>query len=424
MSIAEPIASTPDRADRGGARFLSESGPFWRLLLRGAGLMLVTLGVYRFWLVTDIRRFLWGHTEIAGDVIEYLGTARELLLGFLMAIAVLAPIDAAFVLAAIDLGPLGRVCGVLGLVMLLVLGQFAVYRARRYRLTRTLFRGLKFHQTGSSWRYAASAVLWWTVIGATLGLAYPWARASLERYKMRHTFYGDLQGRFASSGTRLFIRGVPLWLLIVAPTLASLFVAVHTVDWGGVAEAVNRGDGDVVGRIEGANPGFAAVILSVMLAAAWALVAAAILYPAFQAIVLRWWLSGLRFGVITATSRLRVRSLYSIYTHFFGQAVALGVVIGLAAAALLFLIKVASQVFVLGETTETLATVAALAVYVVAALGYSTLYQVGVRLRLWRLGLESVELGGVSALNRVKAAEQTSSALGEGLADALHVGGY
>src|SRR5215467_1510113 len=191
MSAVEQIASIPDSADRGRVRFLSEAGPFWRLLIRGTGLVLVTLGVYRFWLVTDIRRFLWGHTEIAGDVIEYLGTARELLIGFLMAIVVLAPVDAALVFAALDLGRLGRICGILGLLVLLVLGQFAVYRARRYRLTRTLF------------------------IGLTLGLAYPWARASLERYKMRHTFYGDLQGRFESSGTRLFIRGFPLWLLIV-----------------------------------------------------------------------------------------------------------------------------------------------------------------------------------------------------------------
>jgi uncharacterized membrane protein YjgN (DUF898 family) len=424
MSAAEPTASSSDRVDRGGARFLSEPGPFWRLLIRGAGLMLVTLGVYRFWLVTDIRRFLWGHTEIAGDVIEYLGTARELLLGFLMAVVVLAPIDAALVLAAIDLGRLGRLCGILGLVMLLVLGQFAVYRARRYRLTRTLYRGLKFHQTGSSWHYAVSAVLWWTVIGLTLGLAYPWARASLERYKMRHTFYGDLQGRFDSSGTRLFIRGLPLWLLIVAPTVASLMVTVHTVDWTGVAEAVNRGEGDVMGRIEGANPGFAAAILCVVLAAAWALVAAAMLYPAFQAMVLRWWLSGLRFGAIAASSRLRARNLYSVYTHFVGQALVLGLIIGLAAAALLLVIRVVSEAFGLGEATETLATATALVLYVVAALGYSTLYQVGVRLRLWRLGLESVELVGLNALNGVKAAEQTSSALGEGLADALHVGGY
>jgi len=424
MSAAEPIASTCDGADRGAVRFLSEPGPFWRLLIRGTGLVLVTLGVYRFWLVTDIRRFLWGHTEIAGDVIEYLGTARELLFGFLMAITVMAPIDAAFVLAAVDFGGLGRTCGFAGLLMLLGLGQFAVYRARRYRLTRTLFRGLKFHQTGSSWRYAAGAVTWWTIIVVTLGLAYPWARASLERYKMRHTFYGDLQGRFDGSGTRLFIRGSPLWLLIVAPTLGSLTVTVHSVDWAGIAEAVNHGDGDVMGGIEGAYPEFAAAILYIVLAATWPVVAVGILYPAFQAMVLRWWLSGLRFGAIAATSRLRAGSLYSVYTRFLGQALVLGMIVGLAAAALLFLIKIAGQVFGLGETTETLATATGVALYVLAALGYSTLYQAGVKLRLWRLGLESVELVGLSALNGVKAAEQTSSALGEGLADALHVGGY
>jgi peptidoglycan biosynthesis protein MviN/MurJ (putative lipid II flippase) len=94
------------------------------------------------------------------------------------------------------------------------------------------------------------------------------------------------------------------------------------------------------------------------------------------------------------------------------------------AAVLFLVIRIVSQGFGLGESGETLATATALALYVVAALGYSTLYQVGVKLRLWRLGLESVELVGLAALNGVKAAEQTSSALGEGLADALHVGGY
>ncbi|MBV8835846.1 MAG: DUF898 family protein, partial [Alphaproteobacteria bacterium] len=67
-------------------RFLGIERDFWRLLTRGAVLLLVTLGIYRFWLVTDIRRHLWNNTEIAGDLIEYIGTGRELLLGFLIAI--------------------------------------------------------------------------------------------------------------------------------------------------------------------------------------------------------------------------------------------------------------------------------------------------------------------------------------------------
>ena len=79
-------------ATGGGVRFLGQRRSYWRLLIRGAVLLMVTLGIYRFWLATDIRRFLWSNTEIAGEALEYTGTALELLLGFLIAIAILIPV--------------------------------------------------------------------------------------------------------------------------------------------------------------------------------------------------------------------------------------------------------------------------------------------------------------------------------------------
>ena len=192
----------------GGVRFLGQRRSYWRLLIRGAALLMITLGIYRFWLVTDVRRFLWSNTEIAGEALEYTGTALELLLGFLVAIALLIPIYAGFFLAALDLGLLGKLSGVLAFAALGVLGQYAIYRARRYRLTRTIYRGLRFHQTGSTWSYAFRATLWWIVTVLTVGLAYPFQIANLERYKMRNTFYGDLGGRFEASGLALFFRGL------------------------------------------------------------------------------------------------------------------------------------------------------------------------------------------------------------------------
>ncbi len=81
-------------------------------------LLLVTLGIYRFWLATDVRRFLWSNTEIAGDGLEYTGTARELLLGFLIAIALLVPINVAFFLAAFSRGVIGQISGLLALAAL------------------------------------------------------------------------------------------------------------------------------------------------------------------------------------------------------------------------------------------------------------------------------------------------------------------
>jgi uncharacterized membrane protein YjgN (DUF898 family) len=146
-------------ATSGGVRFLGQRRSYWRLLIRGTVMLFVTLGIYRFWLVTDVRRFLWSNTEIAGETLEYTGTALELLLGFLVAISLLIPVYSGIFLAALDLGILGKLSGVSAFAALGLLGQYAIYRARRYRLTRTIYRGLRFHQEGSAWGYAFRAVL-------------------------------------------------------------------------------------------------------------------------------------------------------------------------------------------------------------------------------------------------------------------------
>jgi uncharacterized membrane protein YjgN (DUF898 family) len=415
-----PLAETPALPPN-GARFSGDEKAFWRLLTRGAVLLLVTLGIYRFWLATDVRRFLWSNTEVAGDGLEYIGTARELLLGFLIAIALLVPINAVFFIAALTGGIFGQISGVLALAILALLGQFAIYRARRYRLTRTVYRGIRFHQTGSAWRYAVCAIFWWGMIGLTLGLAYPWAQASLERFKLRNTYYGDLQGHFVGSGTRLFFRGVLFWLVIVGPLLFGIMMAVGAVDWTAVGAAVRRGGDDVMSRIEAA--GVAPALVVAVLSMGWSIVAIAVLYPAFQAMVLRWWISGLRFGELAVMSQLRAGTVYRLYLRFVWYALLAGLILGIMAAIALAIIGGFGVWLGKGTIIELLTTAILIGTYVIVALAYSTIYQATVRLRLWKAGFESIELTGLEVLDRVNAAGAPGSAVGEGLADALNLGG-
>jgi hypothetical protein len=72
---------------------------------------------------------------------------------------------------------------------------------------------------------------------------------------------------------------------------------------------------------------------------------------------------------------------------------------------------------------QAVASVVAVVVYVVLILGYSTIYQVVVKRSLWRFGVESLFFTGLNALDAVKVKGRPSSAFGEGLADALNVGG-
>jgi uncharacterized membrane protein YjgN (DUF898 family) len=417
QSESEPAPAPPPN----GARFLGNERAFWRLLTRGALLLLVTLGIYRFWLATDVRRFLWSNTEIAGDGLEYIGTARELLLGFLIAIALLVPLNIVFFLSAFGRGWLSQISGLLALIILALLGQFAVYRARRYRLTRTVYRGIRFHQTGSAWRYAVCAIFWWAMIGLTLGLAYPFAQASLERFKLRNTYYGDLQGRFAGSGTRLFFRGVLLWLVVVGPFLFGLMLAIGAVDWTALGEAMKRGGDDVMGRIEAA--GIAPALVVAVLSVGWSVFAVAVLYPPFQAMVLRWWVAGLRFGELSVASHLSTRAVYAIYLRFMWIALLAGIVFAVGAAVALAIAGGFTIWLGKGVVTELLSTALLIGSYVVVALAYSTIYQATVKLRLWKAAFESIELSGLEALDRVNAADAAGSAVGEGLADALNIGG-
>jgi uncharacterized membrane protein YjgN (DUF898 family) len=422
--MSSPEATAADHKPLPGVRFLGSARAYWRLLARGAALLMVTLGIYRFWLTTDVRRFLWANTEVAGESLEYTGTPLELLIGFLVAIAILIPIYALFFLVALDLGPLGQLSGLIAFAALGLIGQYAIYRARRYRLTRTIYRGVRFHQSGSAWRYAFRAVLWWMLTALSLGLAYPFQVASLERYKMRNTYYGDLEGGFTGSGLRLLLRGLPMWFLVFAPLAVTVGAVLEVVDWAALADALTQSGGDVMNRIESGNPALAGVIVFAMLMGGLAVLAAALLYPAFQALILRWWSSGLRFGEIEMRSTLRTGQVYGVYMRFLWYAVLFCIalaVIGFPAFLVVGLLTGNAQT---GTVPEILATGILLVGYVVAALGFSTIYRATVMFSLWKLGMESLQMSGLVALDRVKASGGPSSPLGEGLADALNVGGY
>jgi uncharacterized membrane protein YjgN (DUF898 family) len=414
---AGSVPAVPRTIPPSRARFAGRTGAFWRIQLRGAVLLAFTLGIYRFWLATDVRRFLWSNTEIAGDGLEYNGTAAEILAGFLVAVALLIPINLGVFLLALTLGPGGELAGVLGFSFLFVLGQYAIYRARRYRLTRTVFRGIRCQQTGSALRFALCATFWWMLTALTLGLAYPFAQASLERYKMRNTHYGNLPGRFEGSGFRLFLRGFVMWLLVMAPFVLGMLMAIGSIDPAALDQLASRPAGPDPAAV--GNLVAAAFIAGMGIATAAGM--ALLLLPAFQAMMLRWWLAGLRFGELAVVSRLPTRKIYGAYLRFLWYALLFS--LAASVAGFLALIAFGTLGGALGEFGELAGVFAWVAFYVVMMLGYSAIYQTTVRLALWRHGVDSAELHGVALLDEVRASGGPGSPFGEGLADALNVGG-
>jgi uncharacterized membrane protein YjgN (DUF898 family) len=407
-------------------RFIGHRGYYWRLMIRGGALQAITLGIYRFWLFTDMRRFLWANTEVEGETLEYTGTAAELLIGFLMAIAILVPVYALLFVASLEFGILSRLSGVVAVVVLAGFGQYAAYRARRYRLTRTVFRGLRFHQSGSAVRYAVRAMLWWMPIGITLGLAWPWATANLERYKMRNTFYGSLGGSFAGSGGRLFGRAILIWLLVVGPLAGALAGAVAVIDWPAVMQALGRRDVANIAVALRDDDSLKLGLGLVVSGVTFSMLAGALLYPAYQAILMRWWLGGLRLGGAAVASDLRKRRYYFAYLRYLLYVVLFSIAFVAVGGIALALIPAAMGGRVdfsnMSSLRGGLVVGSGIVTYVIYILGVSTIYQVVVKMRLWQVAVESVLISGIATLDHVQASDATSSAVGEGLADALGSG--
>ena len=216
-----PPAGVRNRLSYEGAR-----GDLAKIAVSNALLAMSTLGIYRFWGKTRVRRHLWSRTSFLGDSLEYTGTGGELFLGFLAAVAVMGLLVAArfgIEWAFAETPLILPILDSIQTAVLLFLIYVAAYRARRYRLARTQWRGIRFAQDGSSLRYALLAVGWIIVVILSLGVAYPVYRTRLQRYRTTHTLFGDRRFRFEGRAAELFRPWLLAWLLYL-PTLGLAYV--------------------------------------------------------------------------------------------------------------------------------------------------------------------------------------------------------
>ena len=215
-------------------------------------LNILTLTFYRFWAKTRIRRMLWAGTVVEGDRPEYTGTGLELLIGFVIVVVVVLVPLAGFKMAVDSYigmeNPLlaGAITSPLYLLILYLIGV-ATYRAQRYRLSRTRWRGIRPALDGSSWLYGLLYAAIYLLSGATLGWTYPWGRMRLFRQMMSATEFGDRRFRFEGTAGVLYPRFALCWLLSVPVGSLAVFLVFAVA--GGMA-AVFSPDGELVEGIE------------------------------------------------------------------------------------------------------------------------------------------------------------------------------
>ncbi len=161
-------------------------------------LSVITLGIYSFWGRTEVRRRIWRGIRVNGEPLQYTGTGKELFLGFVIVSALLAITVFGYALAMLMLfgETLGEILMLPLYLVLFWLVGMAIYRARRYRLRRTRWRGIRGTMSGSPARFAWTH--FWTslTVPLTLGWSIPWRQVKLARILHDETRFGNQPFRF------------------------------------------------------------------------------------------------------------------------------------------------------------------------------------------------------------------------------------
>ena len=198
------------------------------LALLNALLLVLTLGFYRFWAKTKVRRHIWSCVYINGHPLEYTGTGMELFLGALLVFVVfLLPTGLAISALSFAYGPEHpAVAGVqlLFALLIVILWGAAVYRARRYQLSRTLWRGIRGALVGSTTIYMLTYFGSILARGMTLGWSTPVMNFNLQQQIISDMRFGDMPFRFKGRAGPLYPRYALCWLLMLVGGMALLTV--------------------------------------------------------------------------------------------------------------------------------------------------------------------------------------------------------
>jgi len=194
-------------------------------------LTLLTLGIYSFWARTKVRRYFYSETELAGDRFGYHGTAMELLRGWLRAVGVLILVFIVFGALFALVGPaeedavltatqafLQLGISLLYLITLATLVAIAVNGARRYRFSRSAWRGIRFSFRGRWQDYLGLIIRGGLLSAITLSLYSPFFRNQSRAFLVEHARFGSLKFGYDGDGKELFTQYL-LALLLAIPTL-------------------------------------------------------------------------------------------------------------------------------------------------------------------------------------------------------------
>jgi uncharacterized membrane protein YjgN (DUF898 family) len=171
-------------------------GELFNLFIVNLLLTIVTLGTYRFWGKVRMRRYLWAHVLFQDEPFFYTGNGQELFKGFIKVLFMLV-IPLLLIWQAIMMLTAAAIESLLLVGILGFFSPYIVFWVRRYRLSRSEWRGIRFRQSGDVNAYARKAIAGWLLTILTLFYYVPYNAVRLLDYQINRVHFGTMAFSYA-----------------------------------------------------------------------------------------------------------------------------------------------------------------------------------------------------------------------------------
>ena len=177
--------------------FSGSGAEYFRIWIVNLLLTIVTLGIYGAWAKVRRQRYFYGHTTLAGSSFEYHGQPKQILIGRLIALALIVPY---YILQFWQ--PLWSLAF---LLLFLIALPFILVRSQRFHLRVSSWRNVRFNFIGTYGGAAAAYLGWGLLTLLSLGLLAPYADYQRQRFKIAHSRFGGVPFSFAARPGRFYI---------------------------------------------------------------------------------------------------------------------------------------------------------------------------------------------------------------------------
>ena len=183
--------------------FHGEGSKYFVIRLLNALLQVITLNFYYPWAKAAKLDYLYEQTEFAGSRFKFHGSGKEMFIGYLKMLFMVAVIYGGFYWAK------GNQLIVLGFLILygglILVYPLAIHGTVKYRLSRTSWRGIFFGYRGELSELFAKFFIGILLSVVTFSIYWSWVQVDLRKYITQHIRFGDIEFDFTGKGLDLFL---------------------------------------------------------------------------------------------------------------------------------------------------------------------------------------------------------------------------